>query len=89
MNADEKYKKLIVPVLSEISGITLTAAKDLVDGTRNCDTLAFASGALKVLAVNLSKMCNDLRLMASGPKAGLAEIKLPDRQPAARSCRAR
>lgn len=37
--------------------------------------------ALKVLAVNLSKMCNDLRMVASGPKAGLAEIKLPDRQP--------
>lgn len=81
LNADEKYKKMIVPVLSEISGITLSSAKDLVDGTRNCDTLAFASGALKVLAVNLSKMCNDLRMMASGPKAGLAEIKLPDRQP--------
>ena len=81
LNADEKYKKIIVPVLSDMSGIDLTAAKDMVDGTRNCDTLAFASGALKVLAVNLSKMCNDLRMMASGPKAGLAEIKLPDRQP--------
>ena len=81
LNADEKYKKMIVPVLSDICGIDLTAAKDMVDGTRNCDTLAFASGALKVLAVNLSKMCNDLRMMASGPKAGLAEIKLPDRQP--------
>ena len=81
LNADEKYKRIITPVLSEICGITLTSAKDLVDGTRNCDTLAFASGALKVLAVNLSKMCNDLRLMASGPKAGLAEIRLPERQP--------
>lgn len=81
MNADETYKKIIVPELSKLSGFKLTSAKDLVDGTRNCDTLVWASGALKVFAVNLSKMCNDLRLMASGPKAGLAEIKLPDRQP--------
>lgn len=81
MNADEKYKKVIVPELSKISGYKLTSAKDLIDGTRNCDTLVWASGALKAFAVNLSKMCNDLRLMASGPKAGLAEIKLPERQP--------
>ncbi len=81
MNADEQYKKIIVPTLSELSGYKLTSAKDLVDGTRNCDTLVWASGALKTFAVNLSKMCNDLRLMASGPKAGLAEIKLPERQP--------
>lgn len=81
MNADEQYKKMIVPTLSKISKLRLTSAKDLVDGTRNCDTLVWASGSLKTLAVNLSKMCNDLRLMASGPKAGLAEIRLPDRQP--------
>lgn len=81
LNADEFYKRIIVPTLSEISGFKLTAAKDLVDGTRNCDTLVWASSALKVFAVNLSKMCNDLRLMASGPKAGLAEIKLPEKQP--------
>ncbi len=81
MNADEQYKKLIVPTLSELYGTKLSATKDLVDGTRNCDTLVWASGSLKALAVNLSKMCNDMRLMASGPKAGLAEIKLPEKQP--------
>ena len=81
LNADEQYKKIITPILSDLSCIDLTSAKDLVDGTRNCDTLVWASSSLKVFAVNLSKMCNDLRMMASGPKAGLAEIKLPEKQP--------
>lgn len=81
MNADEQYKKIITPILSDLCDMKLTSAKDLVDGTRNCDTLVWASGSLKAFAVNLSKMCNDLRMMASGPKAGLAEIKLPEKQP--------
>jgi aspartate ammonia-lyase len=81
LNADESYKRVIVKELSQISGIPLTSAKDLVDSTRNVDAFVWASSALKTLAVNLSKMCNDLRLMASGPKTGFAEINLPERQP--------
>ena len=54
---------------------------DLIDGTRNVDPFVFAHASLKTLCVSLSKMCNDLRLMASGPKTGLAEIVLPARQP--------
>ena len=81
INTDEKYKAIIVPQLSKICNIKLSSAKDLVDGTRNVDTLVWASSSLKILGVNLSKMCNDLRLMASGPKAGFFEISFPERQP--------
>lgn len=81
INTDERYKRIIVPTLSEIARIQLSSARDLVDGTRNCDTFVWASSALKTFCVNLSKMCNDLRMMASGPKAGFNEIHLPERQP--------
>lgn len=81
LNADERYRKVVVKELSKISDLTLTSAKDMIDSTRNVDAFVWASSALKTLAVNLSKMSNDLRLMASGPKAGFAEINLPERQP--------
>ena len=58
----------------------LTQADDLFDATENLDGFVAVSGALKTCAVNLSKMCNDLRLLSSGPKTGLAEIALPAKQ---------
>lgn len=81
INTDERYKKICVTYLSEISNIDLTSPRDLIDGTRNVDPFVWAHSSLKTLSVNLSKMCNDLRLMASGPKTGLAEITLPPKQP--------
>lgn len=81
LNADERYRKVVVKELSKISDLALTSARDMIDSTRNVDAFVWASSALKTLAVNLSKMSNDLRLMASGPKAGFAEINLPERQP--------
>lgn len=81
INTDERYKKICVRFLSDISQIDLTSSRDLIDGTRNVDPFVFAHASLKTLCVNLSKMCNDLRLMASGPKTGLSEILLPARQP--------
>lgn len=81
INSDESYRRICVDTLSEIANIDLTSARDLIDGTRNVDPFVSAHGALKTLSVNLSKMCNDLRLMASGPKTGLAEIVLPAKQP--------
>lgn len=81
INADERYRKILIPLLGDIADIDLVSSKDLIDGTRNVDPFVWASSALKTLAVNLSKMCNDLRLMASGPKTGFAEINLPPRQP--------
>ncbi len=81
LNADERYRRLVTKELSAISGLTLTSARDMIDSTRNVDAFVWASSSLKTLAVNLSKMANDLRLMASGPKTGFAEINLPERQP--------
>lgn len=81
INADVDYVSHVVKTISEISGIDLTQAEDLVDGTRNLDSLVWLSSALKTCAVNLSKTANDLRLMASGPKTGLFEINLPKQQP--------
>lgn len=81
LNADENYRRTLIPILSEITDIDLTSARDLIDGTRNVDPFVWAHSSLKTLSVNLSKMCNDLRLMASGPKTGFYEILLPARQP--------
>ena len=81
INADTKYVKEVVKILSQVTDVDFIQSDDLVDGTRNLDSFVWLSSALKVTAVNLSKMANDLRLMASGPKTGLAEINLPQQQP--------
>lgn len=81
LNTDETYILNIVPTLNMITDLDLKLADNLVDNTRNLDTVVFASSSMKTLAVNLSKMCNDLRLMASGPKTGFGEIILPSKQP--------
>ncbi|MGG3467087.1 aspartate ammonia-lyase [Neobacillus pocheonensis] len=81
LNADPRYIELVVKHLGEISGLPLVGAEHLVDATQNTDAYTEVSAALKVCMMNMSKMANDLRLMASGPRAGLAEISLPARQP--------
>ncbi len=81
LNADPRYINLVVKHLAEISGLPLKGAEHLVDATQNTDAYTEVSAALKVCMINLSKIANDLRLMASGPRAGLAEISLPPRQP--------
>lgn len=81
LNADPKYIKDVVKQLSEISGFPLVNAEHLVDATQNTDAYTEVSAALKVCMMNMSKIANDLRLMASGPRAGLGEIRLPARQP--------
>ncbi len=81
LNADTDYVDNIVKVLAEVSGFDMHQVEDLVDGTRNLDSFVWLSSALKISAVNLSKMSNDLRLMSSGPKAGFNEINLPKKQP--------
>ena len=63
-----------------ISGLELIQAYDLIDATQNLDGYVACSGIAKSCAVNLSKMCNDLRLMSSGPRTGLGEINLPAKQ---------
>ena len=81
LNADMEYLQVVTPILTNISGVYLKQADNLVDATQNTDALVELSGALKVNAVNLSKIANDLRLMASGPRCGFKEIDLPPRQP--------
>ena len=80
VNAGKEYVKNVVSTLSCVSGYDLQQAEDLIDATQNVDCFVSISGRLKACAVNLSKMCNDLRLMASGPKTGFAEIALPAKQ---------
>ncbi|MDO5724969.1 MAG: aspartate ammonia-lyase [Tissierellia bacterium] len=79
INVDKNYFNTIVPDISEVTGFDLKQAEDLVDGTQNIDCFAEVSGALKCLAINMSKMSNDLRLMGSGPKTMVGDINLPPR----------
>ncbi|UQZ85143.1 Aspartate ammonia-lyase [Paenibacillus konkukensis] len=81
LNADPRYIKRVVELLAGWTGFPLINAADLVDATQNTDAYTEVSAALKVCMINMSKVANDLRLMASGPRAGLAEIRLPARQP--------
>jgi aspartate ammonia-lyase len=81
LNATVEYIELVVKHLADDLRIPVHSAADLVDATQNTDAYTELSAALKVCAVNLSKICNDIRLMASGPHVGLNELKLPARQP--------
>ncbi|MCP8969489.1 aspartate ammonia-lyase [Ectobacillus ponti] len=81
LNADPRYIERVVAHIAEISGFPIVRAEDLVDATQNTDAYTEVSAALKVCMMNMSKVANDLRLMASGPRVGLTEIQLPARQP--------
>lgn len=80
LNADVGYLQNVVRNLSLISGLPLVQAYDLIDATQNLDGYSFVSGVVKTCAVNLSKISSDLRLMSSGPRTGLGEINLPEKQ---------
>lgn len=80
VNVKKQYLDEIVPTLCSVTGYDLLRAENLIDATQNLDGFVFVSGALKTLAVSLSKMCNDLRLLSSGPKTGFEEIILPAKQ---------
>ncbi|RED57157.1 aspartate ammonia-lyase [Cohnella lupini] len=81
LNASEDYIEKVVALMAEELKIPIRSASDLVDATQNTDAYTELSGSLKVCAMNMSKICNDIRLMASGPMVGLGEISLPSRQP--------
>ena len=80
INVSDLYLNHIVENLAELTGYPLQQYTDLFDGTQNLDGFVQVSGALKTCAVNLSKMCNDLRLLSSGPRTGFSEINLPAKQ---------
>ncbi len=80
LNAAPEYQELAVKHLSAVTGLECVPAEDLIEATSDCGAYVMAHGALKRLAVKLSKICNDLRLLSSGPRAGLNEINLPELQ---------
>ncbi|MGE5675015.1 MAG: aspartate ammonia-lyase, partial [Mycobacterium leprae] len=77
LNADRRYAPLVVEQLRAITKLGLARSENLIDGTQNADVFAEVSGLLKASAVNLAKVAADLRLMASGPRTGFGEIRLP------------
>lgn len=81
INSAIGYKEKAIQNLSNITGIRFEEAEDLVDSTKHVDGFAYVHAELKTFATGLSRMCNDLRMMASGPKVGLNEINLPPKQP--------
>lgn len=81
LNAPEGYAELVSEILGEISGLPLKLAQDLVEATQDAGEFVQVSATIKRVAVQISKICNDLRWLSSGPKCGLNEINLPPRQP--------
>ncbi|MBQ3529946.1 MAG: aspartate ammonia-lyase [Oscillospiraceae bacterium] len=80
INADLTYYHNVTKILSELTGTPYYQPEDMIDRTQHIDCFAAVSGALKECALALSKICNDLRLMSSGPRTGFGEINLPARQ---------
>ena len=80
INAPAGYADLACGHLAEISGIPVVKAANLVEATQDTGAFVQLSGVLKRVATKLSKTCNDLRLLSSGPQAGFGDIKLPPRQ---------
>jgi aspartate ammonia-lyase len=81
INTPPGYAEVVRRELSRITGLELITAPDLVEATADTGAFVQLSGVLKRCAVKLSKICNDLRLLSSGPRAGFGEINLPPMQP--------
>jgi aspartate ammonia-lyase len=77
MNTHPDYRRLVIAGLAELTGESLVAAPDPFDAMQSMRPFAAVSGALRTLCLDLIRICNDLRLLASGPRTGLAEISLP------------
>lgn len=77
INTPKNYAPLAVKKLKQVTGYNFVLSEDLIEATSDCGAYVMISGALKRSAVKLSKICNDLRLLSSGPRAGLREINLP------------
>ena len=81
INTKPGYRRLVIEQLRLFSGLPVSLASNLVESTQDTGAFVMYSSALKRLSVKLSKICNDLRLLSSGPRAGLNEINLPKVQP--------
>jgi len=80
INAPPDYAALVCTALREISGVPLSSSPDLIEATQDVGAFVHVSGVLKRVALKLSKICNDLRLLSSGPRSGFGEINLPAMQ---------
>ena len=81
INTPEGFPQRVIALLAEDSGLPITEARNHFEAQSARDGLVEVSGALRTIAVSLTKICNDLRWMGSGPNTGLGEIQLPDLQP--------
>nr|WP_271206611.1 class II fumarate hydratase [Herbiconiux flava] len=81
INTPAGFPQLVISLLAEETGLPITEARDHFEAQGARDSLVEASGALRVLAVSLTKICNDLRWMGSGPNTGIGELHIPDLQP--------
>lgn len=77
LNADRRYVYIAADVLREITGVALARAENMIDVTQNADVFVEVSGMIKAAAVDLAKIASDLRILSSGPRAGIGEISLP------------
>jgi aspartate ammonia-lyase len=80
INAPAGYSEKVIGLLAQISGVPVVKSENLVEATQDTGAFVQLSGVLKRVACKLSKICNDLRLLSSGPQAGFGDIKLPARQ---------
>jgi aspartate ammonia-lyase len=81
LNAPEGYAEKCAKHLAAVTGFPIRLADDLIEATQDTQAFVLYSSCMKSLAIKLSKVCNDLRLLASGPRCGLHEINLPAKQP--------
>ena len=81
LNAPEGYAEKCTKHLAKITGFPIHLAEDLIEATQDTQSYVLYSSCMKSLAIKLSKVCNDLRLLSSGPRCGLREINLPAKQP--------
>ena len=81
LNAEAEYPALMVDLMGEVSGLDLSVGEDRVQLMQSMGDIASFSGAIRAYVLDLNKIANDLRLLASGPRTGLAEIILPAVQP--------
>jgi aspartate ammonia-lyase len=81
LNAPAGYAEKCTAHLAAITGLPIRLAEDLIEATQDTQAFVLYSSCMKSLAIKLSKICNDLRLLASGPRCGLREINLPPKQP--------
>ena len=81
INTKPEYQKLVIKHLQDVTKTDYYMARDMIEATQDTSTFVHISGRFKSIAIKVSKICNDLRLLSSGPRAGLNEINLPPMQP--------